>query len=219
MALLVLERPYDRRRWLDRAARATRGRGRRPRRRAIALYREVLAREPDDPDLHRRLAELLAKDGDLAGARASYRRACEGYEKRGFGDRTIGVLRDAVNRIPRDVDLWLALARLEAGRGRRIDALEVLREGRRRFRHRRGRPAALQLLTAASKLDPRDLEIGLDLTLALGRAGQRARAIRVLEGLPIRTVAELRRVRARRFRVDPGPATVIGCLRAWLFRR
>lgn len=219
MALLALERPYDRRRVLDQAAKAMRGRSRRKRRRAIALYREVLRRERDDPDLHRKLADLLARDGDRAAARASYRTACDGYAKRGFVDRTIGVLRDAVERLPRDVEFWIELARLEYERGRRVDALAVLRRGRRQFRRRRDRPAALTLLTAASKLDPQDLEIGLDYALALARAGVKARAIRVLERLPTRTVQALRRVRGRQLRVDPGLGTAGRWLRAWTVGR
>jgi tetratricopeptide (TPR) repeat protein len=214
MALLVLNRPYDRRKFLDQAAKATRGRSRRKRRRAIALYREVLQREPDDPDLHRKLAELLAKDGELQAAKSSYRLACDGYSKRGFSDRTIGVLRDAVRRIPREVDFWLELARLEFERGRRIDSVTVLREGRRRFRHRKGRPEALKLLTAASKIAPSDLDIGLDFALQLKRAGMKRGAVRVLDRLPVQNRNALRRVRGRQLRVDFRVGTAIRYLRA-----
>lgn len=196
-----------------------RGRGRRKRRRAIALYREVLRRERDDPDLHRKLAELLAKDGDLEAARASYRCACEGYAKRGFSERAIGVLRDAVKRLPRDVGFWMELAHLEYERGRRADALAVLRTGRPCFGRRKDRPAALMLLTAASKLDPNDLEIGLDFALALRRAGMKTRALRVLERLPTRSREALRRVRGRALRVDFGASRTIHYLRAWIVGR
>lgn len=214
MALLARERPYDRRRVLDQAAKAMRGRGRRKRRRAIALYREVLRRERDEPDLHRKLAELLVKEGDLEAARASYRSACEGYAKRGFADRKSGVLRDAVQRLPQDVELWLELARLEDERGRPADALAVLRLGRSHFRRRKHRPAALMLLTAASKLAPRDLEIGLDYALALSQAGLARRALRVLERLPTKRPEALRRVRARELRIDFGPRRLLRYLQA-----
>ena len=214
MALLMRERPYDRRRILDQAAKAKRRGGRRKIRRAIALYREVLQREPEDPDLHRKLAELLARDGDHAAAKASYRFACEAYSKRGFEDRAIGVLRDAVERIPRVADFWLELARLESERGRRVDALAVLVRGRRQFRHRRRRASALKLLAAASKIDPSDLEIGLDYALALARAGQKKRALRVLERLPVVRRGALRRVRGRQLRLDFGLATFGRYLRA-----
>jgi len=217
--VLAFKRTYDRRKFLDRAAKATRSGGRRKRRHAIALYREVLAREPADPDLHRKLAELLARDGDLRAAGSSYRLASEGYAKRGFADHAVGVLRDAVHWIPRDVDLWLELARLELERGRRTDSVRVLLDGRRRFRRRKSRPAALKLLTAASKLDPHDLEIGLDLALALRRAGLRARALGVLARLPVRDRTALRRVRGRQLRVDVRPGTAIGYLRALVLGR
>ncbi len=214
MVLLVRERPYDRRRILDQAAKARRGGSRRGLRRAIALYREVLQREPDDPDLHRKLAELLARDGNLAAASTSYRLACEGYAKRGFEERSIGLLRDAVERIPRDARLWLELARLETDRGRRVDALAVLARARRGFRRRRARASALKLLAAASKLDPRDLEIGLDYALQLARDGQKPRALKVLGRLPAAQPAALRRIRGRQLRVDFGFATFGRYLRA-----
>jgi tetratricopeptide (TPR) repeat protein len=219
VVLLARERPYDRRRILDRAAKARRGGSRRKIRRAIALYREVLQREPDDPDLHRKLAELLARDGDVAGATASYRFACEAYSKRGFDDRTIGVLRDAVERIPRVADFWLELGRLELERGRRVDAVAVLARGRRQFRHRRRRASALKLLRAASKIDPRDLEIGLDYALQLARNGQKRRALEVLDRLPVARRGALRRVRGRQLRVDFGLASLGRYLRAVLTGR
>ncbi|MEZ4282100.1 MAG: tetratricopeptide repeat protein [Myxococcota bacterium] len=214
MALLVRERPYDRRRILDRAAKARRSGSRRQIRRAIALYREVLQREPDDPDLHRKLAELLAREGDVAGATASYRFACETYSKRGFDDRTIGVLRDAVERIPRVVDFWLELARLERERGRCVDALTILRRARGQFRRRRSRAAALKLLAAASKIAPGDLEIGLDYALQLARDAQKKKALRVLERLPVVQREALRRVRGRQLRIDIGLGTFGRYLRA-----
>ena len=65
MGLLRRGREFDRSELLEAAARArTRGRPRR----AIALYRRVLAREPRSMDLHARLAPLLAETGSrLAG--------------------------------------------------------------------------------------------------------------------------------------------------------
>ncbi len=219
MALLVLERPYDRRRILDQAAKARRGGSRRKTRRAIALYREVLQREPEDADLHRKLAELLAKDGDPAAAKASYSFACDAYAKRGFTDRAIGVLRDAVERLPRATEFWLELARLELERGRRVDALAVLARGRRQFRPRRRRASALKLLAAASKIDPRDLEIGLDYALQLARDGQKRRALKVLEHLPVVQRGALRRVRGRQLRIDFGLARLGRYLRAVLAGR
>jgi len=219
MALLARTRQYDRRRLLDRAAKAARSRGRRNRRRAIALYREVLEREPHDPDLHRKIAPLLAVDGERDAAGDSYRTATQTFVERGFVDRAVGVVRDAVQRMPREVKFWTELARLEVERGRKADAVLALLEGRRVFRRRSDRRAAAVLLMAAWRIEPGHLEAGLDLALQLSLAGEQARALRVLEGLPVVPARALRRVRARQLRVAPGLAA-LGCyLRALLLSR
>jgi len=62
---------YGRLRILGDAARAQR-KGRR--KKAITLYRQVLEHEPENPDLHRKLAPLLARTRKPAEAWASYRR-------------------------------------------------------------------------------------------------------------------------------------------------
>ena len=63
-------RPYDRARILAGAERARR-RGRVAR--AVALYRRVLAQEPENADLHRKLAPLLAATGQRFDAWQSFR--------------------------------------------------------------------------------------------------------------------------------------------------
>ena len=219
MALLARRRQYDRRRLLDGAAKAARGRGRRKRRRAIALYREVLEREPHDPDLHRKIAPLLALDGERDAAGESYLTAARTFVERGFVDRAVGVVRDAVERMPRQVQFWSELARLEIERGRKPDAVAALLEGRRVFHRRGDRRAATALLMAAWRIEPTHLEAGLDLALQLSRAGERARALQVLEGLRLEPVRALRRVRARQLRVAPGLASLGRYLRARLLAR
>ena len=219
MALLARTRQYDRRRLLDRAAKAARGRGRRKRRRAIALYRELLEREPHDPDLHRKIAPLLALAGERDAAGESYRTAARTFVERGFVDRAVGVVRDAVERMPRQVQFWSELARLEIERGRKPDAVAALLEGRRVFHRRGDRRAATALLMAAWRIEPTHLEAGLDLALQLSRAGERARALQVLEGLRLEPVRALRRVRARQLRVAPGLASLGRYLRARLLAR
>ena len=62
--------PYDRQRILEEAARE---RARNRRRRAIALYRSVLAVERTSADLHAKLAPLLAETGQSFDAWQSYR--------------------------------------------------------------------------------------------------------------------------------------------------
>ncbi len=219
MALFQRKESYDRRRLLDRAARAARGRSRRQRRKAVALYRRVLAVEPDNPDLLRKLAPLLAQTDEAADACASYRRAAQEFVERGFFDRAVGVYRDAVRALPHEVSMWKEMAALELQRGRRTDAVAALLTGRRGCRRRKHRDQALALLWAARKIEPTHLELNLDLAGLLARSGARPRALALLdEILPALPESE-KRIRARQFRVAPGPGTAWRWLRSALGSR
>jgi len=205
---------YNRSRLLGDAARAQR-KGKL--RKAAALYHEVLAVEPGNVDIERKLAPLLARTGQRAEAWASYRRAAEGFAKHGFVERAIGVYREAVQQLPRESALWLALAELELKRGRRADAVEALSSGARGLRARAERPQAIRLLERAYQLDPTAFEVSFELAGRLARAGKRERALGLLEELATRKNGRmLRRVRARQLRISPGPGTGWRWLRAAL---
>ena len=85
---------YDRTRLLAEAARArTKGKSRK----ALALLETVLAHEPSNADLHRRIAPLRAGALRMADAWASYRIAVASLVKAGFLDLAVGVLREAAD--------------------------------------------------------------------------------------------------------------------------
>ncbi len=197
------KRRYDRSRLLADAASAQR-KGKL--RKAAACYREVLAAEPGNVDIERKLAPLLAKTKQRAEAWTSYRRSAEGLAQHGFLDRAIGVYREAAQHLPRQGELWLALAELELKRGRRADAVQALATGARGLRSRKERPLALRLLERAHELDPTVFEVSFELADRLARAGKRERALRLLEELAAkRNKRVLRRVRGRQLRIAPGP--------------
>jgi tetratricopeptide (TPR) repeat protein len=208
------KRSYNRTRLLTDAARAQR-KGKL--RKAAALYREVLAVEPGNVDLERKLAPLLARRGQRSEAWASYRRAAEGLARQGFVERAIGVYREGAQQLPREGALWLALAELELKRGRRADALQALWSGAQGMRKRADRPQAIRLLERARQLDPTAFEVSFELATRLARVGKRERALRLLEELATRGKGHvLRRVRARQLRISPGPRTGWRWLRAVL---
>ncbi len=109
MAWLKRKRSYDRARVLAQANRAVRRR--RPGK-ALVYYQQILRHEPNNPDLHRRVAPLLARTGKPAEAWASYKRAGEALARRGFVDQAIGVYREACGRLPRAPEVWIAVADL-----------------------------------------------------------------------------------------------------------
>ena len=208
------KRGYDRAQLLSDAARAQR---KRKYGKAIALYRRVLAREPGNGDIHRRLAPLLAQTKQRTESARSYRRAAEELLRQGFVERAIGVYREATHHIPREGEVWMALADLEVSRGRRVDALQALWAGRRQLRARAERPQAIKLLERAHELEPADLVVSFELAGLLVRSRQRPRARAVLERLAAATHGhELQRVRARQLWLFPGPRTAWRWLRVHL---
>jgi len=216
MGWLRRKKPYDRSRLLKDAARA-RKKGKRQK--AIALYRELLAVEPENADLHRRIAPLLAETKQPAEAWASYRRAVDKLVSQGFVEQAVGVLREASVHLPREPEVWGALADLELQRRRLVDAHKVLLEGRRHFRSKKDLSQAILLLLRARKLAPRDFSTNYDLAGLLAKAGASGRARSLLEEIASWARAgQLRRVRARQFALSPTPAAAWGWLRALVVR-
>ena len=208
------KRRYNRSRLLGDAARAQR-KGKL--RKAAKLYREVLAVEPGNVDIERKLAPLLARSGKRAEAWASYRRAAEGLARQGLLESAIGVYREGAEQLPRESALWLALAELELKRGRRADAVQALWTGARGLRTRAERPQAIRLLERAHQLDPAAFEVSFELAARLARVGKRRRALGLLEELAAKRHGPmLRRVRAQQLRIAPGPRTAWRWLRAAL---
>jgi tetratricopeptide (TPR) repeat protein len=211
MAAPMRRKKYDRARVLKRAAVAQR---KRKKKKALALYKQVLADEPDNADLHRRVAALLASTGQLVAALASYRKASEQLVRKGFDEQAIGLLRSAVEALPREPFVCRSLAALEVKRGRTPDALEVLLQGAGRLRRRRHRPGAIQLLSDAYRIDPRNFPTTYALAGLLGRGGRRMKALRLLDEVAAGVSRKrLRQVRARQFRISPTP------IRAWRLAR
>jgi tetratricopeptide (TPR) repeat protein len=205
--------PFDRQRILEEAARE---RARNRRRRAIALYRSVLAVERTSAELHAKLAPLLAETGQSFDAWQSYRAVANDALREGREDRALGVYREATQMLPREIEAWQSLARLLCKRGEETEAVEVLVEGSRRFNSPYLRPHAIHLLRRARSIEPWNAVVVLELARHLGRSDQRDEARILLDELAQRTQgATLRRVRAAELAVDPGPMRAWHWLRSW----
>jgi tetratricopeptide (TPR) repeat protein len=212
MGWLRREKTYDRSRILSDAAKARR---RRKPHKAIELYQKVLSREPENPDLHRKIAPLLAETKQQAAAWEAYRKAAEGLVRKGFVEQAIGMFREAAGYLPRHAAVWNTLADLEMERRRPLDAHKALLEGRRHLRSRSQRADAIQLLIRARKIAPRHFDTSFDLAGLLARSGARNRAQRLLEELSEWVGGrQLQRVRRRQFGISPTPAAFWRWLRA-----
>jgi thioredoxin-like negative regulator of GroEL len=216
MGLLTSNSFYDRSRILDEA---TRARAKKKRTKAIELYRWVLAVEPQNREIHAKLAPLLAQTGQQFDAWCSFKTVARACLRDGKTDSALAVYREAALYLPREVQTWEAVARLQHKRGSESEAIETLLEGSRYFGKRWLRPQAIYLLRLARELDPWDFEVVLELARLLARSLQEREAHLLLDGLARRCNDErLRRVRAAQFGLSPGLATAWRWLRAALRR-
>lgn len=215
MALLRRSRDFDRAQVLEAAGRA---RARRRRKRAIALYREVLAREPRNVELHARLAPLLAETGQSFEAWTAFRIAAKAYQRTGQPDRAFALYREAALYLPREYQVWQAIAHLLHQRGQGDEAVEALLEGSRHLQARWARPHAIYLLRRAREIEPWRFEVVLELAELLAGSEQGYEAGLLLDGLAARSRGErLCRVRAAQLRTDPRPRTLWRWLRTRLW--
>lgn len=197
MPLLFREPEYDRTRMLDAA---TRARLKRRRRKAIRLYRRILTVEPENADLHAKLAPLLAERGERFDARLHFRAAAQLLLREDRAEKALATYREAAACLPHDLDIWVEMAELERRRGEPAQAVRVLLEARRQFRRRRLRPQAIHLLRRVRQVEAWHLEATLDLVQLLARSGQREEALMLIGELVKRTRgAALCRVRRARF--------------------
>lgn len=173
-------RSYDRARVLKKAS-AARKRGKR--KKAIEFYRQVLADEPENVDLLRKLAPLFAESRQDEEALLHFGRAAQGFAARGFPDKAIGLCRQALGFYPTEVVIWEAIADLQLQRQRRADAFGALLEGRAKMRGRRLRSHAIALLKRACVIEPGAVDPQIDLAKLLARTRQRAKACAMLDRL------------------------------------
>ena len=206
---LLRDDSYDRAKLLDAAARARR-RGRFHE--AITCYERVLKAEPKNPDLLRRIAPLFAQVEEPDRAWQAYRGAADAFARQGFADKAIGVYREAAQQMPRTAVAWLAIAELERGRGRIVDAKLALLTGRGHYRQRGDWCVAADLLRRSLALDPSDFDARLDLARCEAKAGETALALESLAAALATRPDKVRRIRWRELRVQPSA----GRLWAWL---
>jgi tetratricopeptide (TPR) repeat protein len=199
--MFVSDSDYDRTRILEAASRA---RAHKRYRKAIALYRRVLAVERGNLELHARLAPLLAATGRRFEARASFE-ACgrEAVAAKKL-EQAAAIYREAARCLPRDFQIWEKLSQIERQRARDQQALDALLEGRQQFRRRGHRPEAIALLRRALEIDEWNLDVILDLARLLSRSDQEREAQLLLERLAQRSAGtSLRRVRGAQWRITP----------------
>lgn len=190
---------YDRSRILQEA---TRARAKKRRKKAIALYRRVLAVERQNPQLHAKIAPLLAETGQTFDAWMSFRIVAKACLRAGRSDEVLAVYREAARQLPGEMQVWQSIAHLQVKRGKRREAVEALIEGASQLDAHRHRPEAIQLLRYANEIEAWDFDAVFALARLLGRSEQIEEARRLLEGLEARNDDRLRELSGAQFKLD-----------------
>ncbi len=173
-------------------------------RRALRLYRLVLSAEPRNPEIHGRIAPLLARAGRRGEAWESFRWAAEACEQAGQDAQRLLVCQQAVKSLPGESTACRALARCQLKLQRPDLALQTLLAGSRRCHRGRSRGDAIVLLGDARAIEPWNPEVVLELGRLLARSGDAAAALFLLDQLDGRVGGRDRlAVRARIWWIEP----------------
>ncbi len=201
MGLLGLTKGYNRSQLLHAANRA---RAKKQRKKAIRLYRQIIAMEPANSELHARLAPLLAETHQYFDAWESFKIVGNAFSQNKNPEKEVAVYRAAAKAFPGEIDVWRALAEAERARGRLQAAVNALVEGSKHFRSRELQPKAIHLLRRAREIEAWSYEAVFDLARLLVKADQKVESSWLLAGLAERTRgSQLRRVCAAQFRRAP----------------
>jgi tetratricopeptide (TPR) repeat protein len=210
-----LSRPYSRSEILEAAGKAlVKGK----RKKAIAWYQKLLKTDPGDHVVHGKIAPQLAETKQFSESWSSFKASGEGYLRMGFVDKALSMYIQATRYMPKEIEAWETVTRLQLDRRLRADAVKTLINGHRYFRHRKHRQKAIRLLRKAKEIDPWHFEVTLNLARLLAKAGERKDALRLLNELAEREHGyKLRRICGALLRISPTPASALRWLRATLF--
>jgi len=170
MMLFGSKNSYDRSQVL-RQAETFRIRGRI--KRAIREYEKVLEVDPQDLDVHTKIAPLYIRAHRRDDAKSSLRRVIASYEKQGFVDKTIAMLRLALTLDRQDLGLHLRLSDHYLDKGLKGDALRLLEGARRTFRRKRFLGEAIAVEEKILGFAPDNFRAQVSIVRHLRRAGRR----------------------------------------------
>ena len=145
-------------------------------RKAIREYEKVLAVDPQDIEVHTKVAQLYIRAGRKDQAKASLKRVIQWNESEGFLDKAIAMLRVAQGVDRRDLDVYLHLAELYLGKGVKGDALRLLEGARKAFRRKPFRKEAIAVEEKILSFAPDDFPAQVSCVRLLWRAGRRYEA-------------------------------------------
>ncbi len=141
-------------------------------RKAIREYERILAVDPQDVETHAKAAPLYIRIDRRDKAKVSLRKVVAAYEKQGFVDKAIAMLRLALKLDRRDLGARLHLADLYIAMNLTGNALKILARARRTFRGKRFLKEALAIEGKMLCIAPDDFRAQVSMVRLLCRAGR-----------------------------------------------
>jgi tetratricopeptide (TPR) repeat protein len=202
---------YDRKILLH-EAREAQCRGRH--KKAITQLRRILAREPNNAEIHALIAPSLAECGLKFNAWESYVYTAKVMVRDSKKQSAINVYQDATRRMPRHYEAWTSKANLERSMGRKNDAIRTLGQAIPHFRRRATRHPLISLLRLQLQINPEDGDTILELAFLLSKTGQKEEAKMRLAKLAEASRGRLlREVRRSQWSIEPS------LVHSWLWLR
>jgi len=146
-------------------------------RKAIREYEKILSVDRRDIDVHMKVAPLYIRVGRKEQAKDSLRQVISWYEKQGFNEKAIAMLRLTLTIDRRNLGAYLHLAALYLGKDHAGDARNVLDAARKAFRGKRYRKEALAVEEKILSLAPDDFPTQVSLVRLLWKTGKRQEMI------------------------------------------
>ena len=204
----------------DLMAKAGKARARGRKKKAIAIYRQLLAGNHDDVDVHAKLAPLLAAKKQQKEAAKSFNLAAESYISKGFDVKAIAVYKQAARYFPTETGLWLNIAKLQVGRQNRTEAVSTLLNGSTHFRKPLHRQKESKLLKAVLSISPWHPYATIALAKNMVKSSNMKEAISLLRGLEKRANGRrLSHARWALFRIQATPANLWRWMRSLILGR
>jgi len=148
---------------------------------AVAVYKQAIRLDPEDPELHRKVGEAYHRIDRLKDAAQALRRAQKRYKRRGDRDEQLEILEELIRLDPDDVGLRIQLAETCAKEDRTDEALRRFREAAEILEEEGRLDDYAQVAERIVYFDPEDVEVRKNAIDIYIDRGEHKRALKHLQ--------------------------------------